>query len=403
MTLLNDKFTYSASPKSIKPPKKAKYRGDDEPGKISGNILSDSRVTSRNSTTRETTDMKSKATLRGIMSRGVEEKSMPYYEFRYRCVPGDNFNLDSFLIERESFNKVNLINQNAQTDVFADKPPTPRYVPRKTGVDQSTQVEDTAELFDFDAEVAPIVQTLVSKTIEQSIFEVSCEEELKELELVQQRCLDIKSEHDAWVQDELQRTITERAGKEAVIKESEVKHAQMLKLRTLIAGQQFMNQIYSHSIDNICRELTASEIWKDSNKEMVKNELLPELLERAGKAEDYLKSSRIIIDGKIQLSAAHREEFEPYSRKFILDILQEAASRYNDRPPYHAPEESIQAIFTITQDQDSQHDDADDNEDSEKRDVQSVLSEIIVGPISIDRKTTIQELTKTVNVSSLVC
>jgi hypothetical protein len=319
--------------------------------------------------------MKSKATLRGIMSRGVEEKSMPYYEFRYRCVPGDNFNLDSFLIERESFNKVNLINQNAQTDVFADKPPTPRYVPRKTGVDQSTQVEDTAELFDFDAEVAPIVQTLVSKTIEQSIFEVSCEEELKELELVQQRCLDIKSEHDAWVQDELQRTITERAGKEAVIKESEVKHAQMLKLRTLIAGQQFMNQIYSHSIDNICRELTASEIWKDSNKEMVKNELLPELLERAGKAEDYLKSSRIIID----------------------DILQEAASRYNDRPPYHAPEESIQAIFTITQDQDSQHDDADDNEDSEKRDVQSVLSEIIVGPISIDRKTTIQELTKTVN------
>ena len=36
----------------------------------------------------------------------------------------------------------------------------------KTGVDAATQVED-GELFDFDAEVEPILEVLVGKTLEQ--------------------------------------------------------------------------------------------------------------------------------------------------------------------------------------------------------------------------------------------
>ncbi len=31
---------------------------------------------------------------------------------------------------------------NTQTDVFLDRPPTPLFVPAKTGTDVSTQIED---------------------------------------------------------------------------------------------------------------------------------------------------------------------------------------------------------------------------------------------------------------------
>jgi hypothetical protein len=46
---------------------------------------------------------------------------------------------------------MSLLYDNIQ---FAEKPPTPPYVPRKTGIDASTQVWDVKELFDFDKEVS---------------------------------------------------------------------------------------------------------------------------------------------------------------------------------------------------------------------------------------------------------
>lgn len=51
------------------------------------------------------------------------------------------------------------------------KPPSPKYIPKKTGIDTATQVEDL-ELFDFSREVRPIVNVIVTKTLEQSMLEI---------------------------------------------------------------------------------------------------------------------------------------------------------------------------------------------------------------------------------------
>lgn len=67
---------------------------------------------------------------------------------------------------------------DAQTDFYIDRPPTPRFIPTKTGQDRETQIED-GELFDFDVEVEPILQVIVGKTLEQSRMEVLEEEELE--------------------------------------------------------------------------------------------------------------------------------------------------------------------------------------------------------------------------------
>eukprot|EP00117_Sycon_ciliatum_P009723 scpid71178/ scgid11900/ Radial spoke head protein 3 homolog; Radial spoke head-like protein 2 len=67
-----------------------------------------------------------------------------------------------------------------QTDDRIDRPPTPVYVPAKTGIDQETQIYP-GDLFDFEIECKPLVSVLVAKSMEQALIEVMEEEELVSL------------------------------------------------------------------------------------------------------------------------------------------------------------------------------------------------------------------------------
>lgn len=78
-----------------------------------------------------------------------------------------------------------------QTDYFIDRPPTPEFVPAKTGVDTSTQIYP-GELFHFDTEVKPILEVLVGKTIEQALVEVMEEDELLAIREQQRRFREIR-------------------------------------------------------------------------------------------------------------------------------------------------------------------------------------------------------------------
>ncbi|KAL0242828.1 hypothetical protein GEMRC1_005391 [Eukaryota sp. GEM-RC1] len=85
---------------------------------------------------------------------------------------------EQYLEELED--KPTEVNMALQTDPFLERPPTPIFVPQKTGLDADTQIMD-GDLFDFDREVVPILDVLVSKVLEQSLSEVLEEEELDAL------------------------------------------------------------------------------------------------------------------------------------------------------------------------------------------------------------------------------
>lgn len=66
------------------------------------------------------------------------EDRLSIYEVRpparkYQPVP-----LEAHLVEQEEAKTAAEV--QTQTDVFAERPPTPDYVPRKTGIDAATQV-----------------------------------------------------------------------------------------------------------------------------------------------------------------------------------------------------------------------------------------------------------------------
>lgn len=88
----------------------------------------------------------------------------------------------------ELSDRVEEKDMECQTDAFLDRPPTPLFIPAKTGVDVATQILE-GELFDFDLEVKPVLEVLIGKTIEQALLEVMEEEELASLR-VQQRAFE---------------------------------------------------------------------------------------------------------------------------------------------------------------------------------------------------------------------
>lgn len=67
-----------------------------------------------------------------------------------------------------------------QTEIKIERPQTPRFMPRKRGVDKKTLVQDN-ELFNFEDEVQAILTVLCGKTLEVSRMEVLEEEELREM------------------------------------------------------------------------------------------------------------------------------------------------------------------------------------------------------------------------------
>ncbi len=83
-------------------------------------------------------------------------------------------------------------NIEVQTDEYIDRPQTPLFWPEKTGVDVFTQIED-GELFNFDEEVEPILNCLLSKILEQSRMEVLEEEEIKDMKVKQRYFEEIRN------------------------------------------------------------------------------------------------------------------------------------------------------------------------------------------------------------------
>ena len=62
--------------------------------------------------------------------------------------------------------------RQVEPDYYIDKAEPAEFVPDPEGCDKATLLRDREELLDFDAEVSPLLQVLIGKTLEQSQIEV---------------------------------------------------------------------------------------------------------------------------------------------------------------------------------------------------------------------------------------
>lgn len=191
----------------------AKYREDEEARSM--NIMSDPRVVRGNTyaaqvlpaslaqekeemaahegeaSRKKSTATKARSTKRmaSVTSRSrdrAREEGEPPVEGRRHT----DVQTDEYL--EELTDGVEEVDRNTQTDLFMDRPPEPEFVPMKVGLDAETQIWE-GELFDFDMEVEPILETLVGKVLEQGTMEVQEEEELAALRAHQEHFEQVRS------------------------------------------------------------------------------------------------------------------------------------------------------------------------------------------------------------------
>ncbi|EEB20207.1 Flagellar Radial spoke protein, putative [Pediculus humanus corporis] len=206
-----------------------------------------------------------------------------------------------------------------QTDLFLDRPPTPIYVPSKTGFDQETQIWP-GELFDFDVEVTPILEVLVGKTVEQSLIEVLEEEEIADLRAQQRRFLELRAAEKAEEQrlEEEEKRLSDEKEKRMV------EHAEALKLQKeteeRVAAAMLSEGYIAELVPNVLEGLKDAGFLADEIKSDVDHQFMPWLMAEVKNELAKMISSRDIL-GEI-----------------IKEILETKAETYTSMGDYFAGE-----------------------------------------------------------------
>ncbi|KAH0519991.1 Radial spoke head protein 3-like protein A [Microtus ochrogaster] len=204
-------YTYTSRPRAV-PCQRRRYRDSllqpaDEPLNY-GNIMYDRRVIRGNTYALPTGQVpgqpdplelqrQQQARRRALARKRAQEQLRPRTP---EPVEGrKHVDVQTELYLEEIADRIVEVDMECQTDAFLDRPPTPLFIPAKTGKDVATQILE-GELFDFDLEVKPMLQVLVGKTIEQALLEVMEEEELANLRANQYAYEEIRNVELAEVQ-----------------------------------------------------------------------------------------------------------------------------------------------------------------------------------------------------------
>ncbi|GFR01387.1 radial spoke head protein 3 homolog [Trichonephila clavata] len=158
-----------------------------------------------------------------------------------------------------------------ETDPFLDRPPSPLFVPAKSGPDVATQIYP-GELFDFDEEVEPLLEALVGQTIEQALIEIMAEEELAVLSDLQMdyearrnaELAEVKrlEEQERRLYEEKEKRIKEQ--EEAILLEDEVAQ----KIVACIFSQNYLSEL----VPQVYKKLEVEGYFETEDPDMLEIE-----------------------------------------------------------------------------------------------------------------------------------
>ncbi|CAH8860825.1 unnamed protein product [Trichobilharzia szidati] len=213
-----------------------------------------------------------------------------------------------------------------QTDAFLDRPPTPLYVPAKTGVDVETQIYEN-DLFDFNLEVQPILEVLIGKTVEQSLLEVMEEEELADLRQQQEALQEIHNADLAEVarlEDRNRRYLEE---KQRRLKQYELSAILAKETARKIAARAFTKSYLAPLLANTYEQLLERGYFYDSVELDIETHFFEPLLNGVLDSMAHERRARLLLDGALREAVCERHtEFRElarsiYEQKCLNEVL----------------------------------------------------------------------------------
>ncbi|KAA0169931.1 hypothetical protein FNF28_01721 [Cafeteria roenbergensis] len=310
-------FEFSQAPSAV-PHKRQPYRGDAVAGPQTQNIMFDRRVYRGNTYAakvltpaaqqeaerleREAADKRARRAV--ARKRRAEEEARPRTP---EAVEGrSHWGTQTAEFLEELTDRPVEVQVGVQTDAFADRPPTPPYVPPPRGTDQGTQVE-AGELFDFDREVEPLLEVLVGKTLEQGLLEVLEEEELAAIRAHQQEFEALRAAELVRVQrlEEEERRRTEERSRR--LEQARARAQQQRAVREKVAAAAFARRYVQTVRASVMGRLVDRGFFFDPLAKEVETAVLPEVTEGALAAARRVQTARQLADALIK-AALHKGE-----------------------------------------------------------------------------------------------
>merc|ERR1712076_168797 len=213
-----------------------------------------------------------------------------------------HINVQTELYLEELSDRVEESDIAVQTDAFLDRPPTPLFIPAKTGMDVETQIEE-GDLFDFDIEVKPILEVMEEEELANLRAQQRAFEQLRNAELVEQQRLEEQERRHS--EEKLRRLNQQR---EVLAKERETSDK--------LAARAFAQSYLSDLIPSVFGSLTDHGFFYDPVERDVDEAFLPWLMENVvGKLESLI-IGRTVMDGIIREVVSQREaSFTALSRQ----------------------------------------------------------------------------------------
>lgn len=170
-----------------------------------------------------------------------------------------------------------------QTDALMDRPPSPLFVPRPSGVDAVTQIDpNDNDLFDFDYEVEPLLEVLIGKTLESAVLELAQELELSAIRARQQEYLQVRNAELAEVQRleaEVKRRQAEKARR---LQQEKDRVAREVDLQQKVAATAFSRSYLVAMRNRMMENLRRKGYFYDPLRKEIETLLMPEILEALG-------------------------------------------------------------------------------------------------------------------------
>ncbi|XP_068407033.1 LOW QUALITY PROTEIN: radial spoke head protein 3 homolog [Eschrichtius robustus] len=300
-------YTYTSQPRAL-PCQRRRYRDDqmqpaEEPMRY-GNIMYDRRVIRGNTYALQTVPLPGQPDLAEIQrqqqaKRRALAKKRAQEQLRPRTpepVEGrKHVDVQTELYLEEIADRIIEVDMECQTDAFLDKPPTPLFIPAKTGKDMATQILE-GELFDFDLEVKPMLEVLVGKTIEQSLLEVMEEEELANLRASQRAHEELRNVELAEVQRLEERERRHREEKERRKQQQwQVVHKHN-ETAQKIAAQAFAQRYLADLLPSVFSSLRDGGYFYDPVERDIEIGFLPWLMNEVDKTIECSMVGRTVVD-----------------------------------------------------------------------------------------------------------
>jgi len=226
-----------------------------------------------------------------------------------------------------------------QTDAFADRPPTPPYVPPPRGEDRGTQVE-AGELFDFDREVVPLLEVLVGKSLGQGLMEVLEEEELSAIRAHQQEFESLRAAELVRVQrlEEAQRRREEEKGRRLDQERERLRRERAV--REKVAAAAFARRYVQSVRSSVMGRLVSEGFFFDPLAREVETSVLPRVTEGAARRLERMGAARAMADALVRaaLGAGRKRRAEEVAR-----LEEEEARRRAEAEARRREEEEAEA------------------------------------------------------------